>query len=645
MKQSKKMLAALVAIPASVIVAGEVQAAEPELMTDDEIVVKLNTDIPNLSEATLKETLLTMREQYKLLSPDKQALVIDYNKVEELIEEKEKAAAKAVEELIRNLYDDSPFEKIEAARKAYNELTDVEKAYVPSNIVTYLEKIEAHVVKLKEQAKTEAQVIIDRITRITGSYTETEIRSIRLAYQALSVLAQSYVTNYQSLVNAENNIIYQNTVVKEAKLAAAGFDEYMSKITRYSTTQEIAKARAYYNSLSAETRKHVSTYEKLVRLETMWKDPDYIGLVYTYYPEYVHAVKPGAITVTKPTYDPLYIPDESTWTSSNGSFANVIPDAATWSPYNEMMYQNGSYVTKLTSSQVANYTDPNVVLKANNVNIVLPMTDLKTASGTVGVALTLSNNQINIQFSAGNSAMQFSKYVEIHIPMSIIKGNASQIIQRVSGDGSSVASYKVDGSNFIIRTKSSGTFKTATAKVNYRDIGTGTQGQSILELAKHGIAYNTTARQVNVNNYVSRADIATMITSALDLSSSSKSSFADLGNALSASRAQGLLEAGIMSGLTSSSYSPTATVTKQEAAIILSNMYRYLNQDLSLAYNELKSNYRDISNLTYEARQSIAILELFGVVNGTGTFNPNENLTRGQFAELFHKALKAIDYL
>lgn len=100
-----------------------------------------------------------------------------------------------------------------------------------------------------------------------------------------------------------------------------------------------------------------------------------------------------------------------------------------------------------------------------------------------------------------------------------------------------------------------------------------------------------------------------------------------------------------MSGSTSSRFNPTALMTKQEAAIIIANMYRYLNQDLSKVYNELTSNYRDIAGLTLEARQSIAILELFGVVDGTGAFNPTQTLSRGEFAKLFYKALSAIDYL
>ena len=144
---------------------------------------------------------------------------------------------------------------------------------------------------------------------------------------------------------------------------------------------------------------------------------------------------------------------------------------------------------------------------------------------------------------------------------------------------------------------------------------------------------------------MNRGDVAVMIATALDLSSTANTKYEDLGSAIAPSRAQGLREAGIMTGTTSYRFSPNATVSKQEAAIIIANMYRYLNQDLSKAYNELNSSFTDISNLTLDARQSIAILELFGVVEGSGAFNPTQKLSRGQFAELIYKSLKAIDFL
>ncbi|MBD8038270.1 S-layer homology domain-containing protein [Solibacillus sp. A46] len=485
---------------------------------------------------------------------------------------------------------------------------------------------------------------MDRINRIDKSkYTEAQIKSIRMAYNALSDLAKSLVTNLHILIDAENYVIYQNTVVKQAKLDANAFDLHMDTVTRNSSTAEIAKARSLYNNLSAEAKRHVTTLEKLVRLETMWNDPQYIELVYTYYPDYVNAVKPGAIVVEKPKHDPLYIPDDSTQIPS--SVATSVPKTASWSQYETMTYQNGRYTTQITSTQVKNIADRNMRLKAGDVDIVIPTSEIQSATAAMGVALNIVNNQLNIQFTEGNNVKNFSSYVEIHVPMSTLKGNTSQIIERVTTTGSSPASFKVDGSNFIIRTTSGGTFKVTTGDIRYTDIQNNTQGNAIRELAKRGITFNTTNRLVQSYKQVNKLDVMTMIASAMDLSSNSKSKYMDLENAQHLKHAQGLLEAGIMSGATSSRFSPTATVTKQEAAIIIANMYRYLNQDLSKVYNELTSNYRDIANLTLEARQSIAILELFGVVDGTGAFNPTQTLSRGEFAELFYKALSAIDYL
>ena len=116
--------------------------------------------------------------------------------------------------------------------------------------------------------------------------------------------------------------------------------------------------------------------------------------------------------------------------------------------------------------------------------------------------MSVSNSQLNIQFTEGNNAKYFSEYVEIHIPMSALKGSAGQMIERISASSSSVAVFKVEGSKFIIRTKSSGTFRTATSTINYTDAGTNAQGNAIRELAKRGIKYHTTSRLVQPSKQV-----------------------------------------------------------------------------------------------------------------------------------------------
>ncbi|MFL0583046.1 S-layer homology domain-containing protein [Solibacillus silvestris] len=550
-------------------------------------------------------------------------------------------AADKVREMIQTLNDESTPTEISVARKAYDALNSESKKLIEKQVVTNLEYFESRLAVQKAQAEKEAKVVMDRINRIDKmKYTEAQIKSIRMAYNALSDLAKSSVINLHILIDGENYIIYQNTVVKQAKLDANAFDIYMNDISRSSTTQEIARARSLYNNLSAEAKRHVTALEKLVRLETMWKDPYYIELVYTYYPDYIHEIKPGGVVIEKPVYDPLYIPDDSAST-----VATTIPKTPTWSQYETMIYQNGHYTSQITTSQVKNITDRNMRLKAGDIEIVIPTSEIKSSTATVGVSVNMANNQLHIQFTEGNRAKTFENTVEVHVPVSKLKANTSQVIQRVLSTGTSPASFKVDGSKFIIRTATGGTFKAANSSVFYTDIPNNDQGRAIRELAKRSILFNTKSRLVQTYKQVSKLDAAVMIASALDLSSNAKSKYLDIANAQQLKLVQGLLEAGIMSGATSSRFTPNASVTKQEAAIIIANMYRYLNQDLAKVYNELNISYTDIANLTFEARQSIAILELFGVVDGQGPFSPEKTLSRGEFAELIYNALIAIDYL
>lgn len=609
----------------------------------------VNNAIEALDSQSTKEDIENVRAAYNELTQEQQVKIKNYGKLDLLIEALEaleielsnRIAAEKVVELIQILNNESTPNEIKAARDAYTDLTEEAKKLVPKKVLENLEYFELVLESQIAQAEKEAKVVMDRINRIDKTkYTDAQIKSIRMAYNALSDLAKSFVTNLNILIDGENYIIYQNTVVKQAKLDANAFDIYMNDVSRSSTTQEIAKARSLYNNLSAEAKRHVTTLEKLVRLETMWRDPYYIELVYTYYPDYIHDIKPGGVVIEKPSYDPLYIPDDSAST-----VATTIPKTASWSQYETMTYQNGRYSTQITSSQVKNNADRNIRLKAGDIEIVIPTSEIQSSTAAVGVSVSVTNNQLNIQFTEGNRAKTFASTVEVHVPVSKLKANTSQVVQRVTSTGTSPSSFKVDGSTFIIRTATGGTFKAANSSVIYTDIPNNDQGRAIRELTKRGILFNTKNRLVQSSKQVSRLDVAVMIASALDVSSNTKSKYLDIANTQQLKLVQGLLEAGIMSGATSSRFAPNASVTKQEAAIIIANMYRYLNQDLAKAYNELNFSYTDIANLTFEARQSIAILELFGVVDGEGLFNPEKALSRGEFAELIYNALIAIDYL
>lgn len=602
-------------------------------------IIELQEIIKSLDITSPLGTVSNAIARYEALDENGQLIIgiNEYNKLKALLLD---VKVRDVILKVSNLTDESIPTAIREARLAYDALTTEQKAEFPAGTYNDLLFYEKKLQVQMDEAKAQSQLIIDRINRITSSYTEAQVKDIRLAYNELSQLAKTYVTNVSQLLNAESSLIYQNTVVKEAKLQAAAFDEYMEKVNKNSTTAEIAKARAAYNKLSYETKRHVTMYEKLRRLETMWNNKDYTDLVITYYPNYINAIKPGGIEIKNPTYENLYIPDDSDTITSTKPGSSIAP-------FEEMTYLYGRYFTTLTPEQMKNVDDKNIMLKAKDIEILLPTNDVKKATGTVGVTVTNSNNELIIDFTEKYAAKYFSDYVEIRIPMNLLGGNTRNAISRVNGTELSPASYKVEGANYVIRTKYSGTFKITNYNVNYKDVEVASEKVALRELGRRGIMYPTTDLLVYPKKQLTRADAANLLVKALDIKSAKVSQYVDLGSTITTYQAQGLLESGIMSGLTNYYYNPNTTITRVEAAAIIANIYRYVNQDLTAAYSEKTTNFTDISGLSADARQNVLILEHFKVINTSKTrlFNPYQVITRGEFAEFLYDALRVIDFL
>lgn len=123
----------------------------------------------------------------------------------------DKAAAKAVDDLIDAigevaLTDDSKA-KIDAARKAYNALTDEQKALVSK--LDILTDAEAKLAQLKKEAADKAAVDdviakIDAIGKVKlDKDSKAKITAARAAYDALDDELKAQVTNYNTLLAAE----------------------------------------------------------------------------------------------------------------------------------------------------------------------------------------------------------------------------------------------------------------------------------------------------------------------------------------------------------------------------------------------------------------------------------------------------------
>lgn len=609
--------------------------------------------IAALTENSTAAQVMAALAAYEALDEFTKELVTNYDhlldiqeKLKDIIEaEKNALLALELDNEILSITEQTPLERVLEIKKKYDDAVEAApevKALVREKVTLdyWVERKTKENEALIEQAKKDAQLVIDRIDKISPEHTEAHIRAIRVAYEALSDLAKTYVKNLNKLEEAEANIVYENTIGKEARAEAAAFDAFMEGLSRKSEKEDIREARKHYNRLSDEAKKFVTTYNKLKRLEEMFSDKDYEDLFENYYPHYVDDPKPGGVEPVNPeevAYDPLYIPDETTQ----------------YFAYTEYEEKKSTLITggfiQIDPKQLKHNTNKTITFTAsNNVEITFPVAELKNAKGAIGVTLKTDNEEVIVTFTENNRLKSFTDTVLITVPFDVLGATSGMKVEAKAYSGEQVkAVYKVDGTKFIIGTKQSGTFTAATTVAGYTDLVgiSESRKQAIRELGQRGIVSGGTATAFQPKGYIVRKDIAVMVATALNLTTTSTTKYTDVSNAAQKEAAQAVLEAGVMRGATATTFKPYNELSREQAAIIVANVLRYKKVPVATTKNPQTTSYNDANVMSYEGQQSVAVLELAGILNGTGNFQPNGKMTRGEFAEWLYKALKMADAL
>ncbi len=167
---------------------------------------------------------------------------------------------------------------IEAARSAYNALTDAQKAYVSADSLDALRNAEKQILVLKADAvdKEASGKVIASINGVKDDLTledEVSIASIRKAYDALTDTQKALVGDdvLTKLTKAESTIATLK-VEAENKKAAAAVEAVVNKLPAtiaIGDEAQIKGARAAYDALSAEQKAMVdqAVLEALTKAE------------------------------------------------------------------------------------------------------------------------------------------------------------------------------------------------------------------------------------------------------------------------------------------------------------------------------------------------------------------------------------------
>ncbi|MFD2699160.1 choice-of-anchor I family protein [Paenibacillus shunpengii] len=165
----------------------------------------------------------------------------------------------------------------------------------------------------------------------------------------------------------------------------------------------------------------------------------------------------------------------------------------------------------------------------------------------------------------------------------------------------------------------------------------------ITELAASGIIHGITSEQFAPNKSVTRAQFASMLVSALDLTpvSSEASSFTDVAsNAWYADDVQAAVENNLIFGRTSSSFDPSAPVTRAEMVVMVNRAARLVDASEEGAISIL-SKYKDFADVQEWAKESFANLVHSGMIKGdqAGRLNPSAHTSRAEAAEVLYRLL------
>ncbi|MFJ6209518.1 NEAT domain-containing protein [Lysinibacillus sp. NPDC092081] len=185
---------------------------------------------------------------------------------------------------------------------------------------------------------------------------------------------------------------------------------------------------------------------------------------------------------------------------------------------------------------------------------------------------------------------------------------------------------------------------TDNIKNPFTDIDNVFSKDEILALYAAGITTGTTATTFSPNKNITRAQFAVMIARALNIQSAKETAFTDVKGKWYENEVQALAEVGIVTGVNSTTFNPTANITRQQAAAMILRMLEYKGYKVTVDKNAF--SYKDASKVFDYAKQAVSELQAQDIMTGSnGYLNPQNNLTRAQMAKILKRSLELVNLI
>ncbi len=273
----------------------ELQQAENDADAAKQVIEAIH-NLPKETTITLesKQVVEEIRVAFNGLTETQQALVTNYEELKEIekklaelqANKEDKEKAEKVTDEISELTKLAELtlehkERVEDARKSYDDLTQVQRALVTN--YEELEKIEKKLTELQadKEDKEKAEKVTDEISKLTKLAELTlehkeRVEDARKSYDDLTQVQQALVTNYEELEKIEKKLA-ELQADKEDKEKAEKVTDEISELTKLAELtlehkERVEDARKSYEDLTQVQQALVTNYEELEKIEKKLTD-------------------------------------------------------------------------------------------------------------------------------------------------------------------------------------------------------------------------------------------------------------------------------------------------------------------------------------------------------------------------------------
>ena len=223
-----------------------------------------------------------------------------------------------------------------------------------------------------------------------------------------------------------------------------------------------------------------------------------------------------------------------------------------------------------------------------------------------------------------------------------------RVVHDINNKKSTAMHYITDNSIVITTSNLENILITSREAIPFKDVveTPGFNIKDIEDLYNNIITTGTTATTYSPKASITRAQFAVMIARALESELETKQSnytLSDLKGKWYANEVQYLVDLGVITGFTDNTFGGEKTLSRQQAAAMIGRMLEVLEVQLNTT-RDIK--FADEQRISDYAKQSVHFLAQNDIlVNGAEvSFNPHDNLTRNQMAKVLMRALRLTDF-